>query len=53
MIEAAIRKSGDISLSPADLEVIFSLHGLKPVPLEKILEYLTETNRIEWEGKQE
>ena len=46
MIETAIRKSGEISLSPADLEIIFTIHGLKPVPLEKVLEFLEKTGKI-------
>ena len=46
MIETAIRKSGSISLSPYDLEIIFTVNGLKPVPLEKVLEYLYRSKKI-------
>lgn len=37
MIDLAIRKSGQIYLTPSDLEIIFTINGLKPIPLEKIL----------------
>ena len=51
MIDLAIRKSGQIYLTPSDLEIIFTINGLKPIPLEKILQYLASNGKIEWEGK--
>lgn len=51
MLETAIKKSGSISLSPYDLEIIFTINGLKPVPLEKVLEFLQKNRKIDWEGK--
>jgi hypothetical protein len=40
MIDIAVRGSDEMYLSVADLEIIFNLHGLKPVPLQKVLEHL-------------
>lgn len=47
-IEAAIRESSEIFLTPSDLEVIFSIDGLKPVPLSAMLSHLTKSNKLEW-----
>lgn len=42
MVEAAIKISNQVYISPSDLEVIFTIHGLKPVPLLPVLRILTE-----------
>lgn len=41
MIEEAIRRSKEAYLSPSELETIFTLHGLKPLPLPQILNLLS------------
>jgi hypothetical protein len=40
MIDDAVRGSDEVYLTLADLQIIFSLHGLKPIPLQKVLENL-------------
>lgn len=40
MIECAIRESQQLYLSPSELEVVFTLHGLKPLPLCPVLAIL-------------
>ena len=48
MIDAAIRHSKAVFISPSDLELIFTLHGLKPVPLATVLGLLTKSDKFEW-----
>lgn len=48
MIESAIRCSQEVFISPSELELVFTLHGLKPVPLFAVLELVARTEGFEW-----
>lgn len=38
----------DVYVSPLNLKIIFTMHGLKPTPLEALLKYYEENGEVIW-----